>query len=58
MRDDQYYTDYFEWMYDLVCGARYSRETSDEKLLRYLQSVEYRYSIPRASNRAVDGVDL
>ena len=58
MCDDQYYTDYFEWMYDLVCGARYSRETSYKKLLRYLHSVEFRYSIPRDSNRAVDGVDL
>lgn len=49
---------YFEWLYDLVCGRRYSKQISYRKLLMYLHDTEFRYSIPKDANRAADGVDL
>lgn len=51
--------DYFEWLFNLVCGDRYSRDyITYEKLLRYLHDTEFRYSIPKDKNRAGDGIDL
>lgn len=49
---------YFEWLYDLVCGKRYSKQVSYRKLLMCLHDTEFRYSIPKDANRAADGVDL
>lgn len=49
---------YFEWLFNLACGDRYSRNTSYRKLLTYLHSVEFTYIIPMDANRAEDGVDL
>lgn len=50
--------DYFNWMYDLVCGERYPKQISYRKLLMHLHDVEFTYSIPRDANRAHDGIDL
>lgn len=50
--------DYFEWMYDLICGYRYTREHSFRKLLMHLHNVEFTYTIPKDANRARDGIDL
>ena len=50
--------EYFEWMYDLVCGGRYAKENSHKKLLSYLHEVEFIYSMPKDSNRAEDGESL
>lgn len=50
---------YFNWMYKLVCGTGgYSKKPSYRKLLRYLNSIDFQYTIPRDGNRAEDGVDL
>lgn len=49
---------YFEWMYDLICGERYSSEISYRKLLMQLHSTEFRFSIPLDENRAKDGISL
>ena len=49
---------YFDWLYDLVCSKRYSKEISYKKLFRYLHDTEFRYSIPKDDNRASDGVNL
>lgn len=49
---------YFDWLYDLVCEERYSKNISYRKLLGYLHDTEFRYSIPRDENRASDGVNL
>lgn len=49
---------YFEWMEDLVCGKRYSKVVSYDKLLMYLFETDFRYSIPMDENRAKDGLDL
>lgn len=49
--------EYFDWMYNLVCGDRYSG-ASFIKLLRYLHDTEFRYLIPKDQNRAEDGRSL
>lgn len=49
---------YFKWMCGLVCNKRYSKRPSYQKLLRYLHSIDFQYSIPRDDNRAADGEDL
>lgn len=49
---------YFEWMYDLVCGERYSKNISYWKLMNCLHSIEFQYSVPNDKNRAEDGKAL
>lgn len=49
---------YFDWLSNIVCGKRYSKQLSYMKLLEYLHSVDFRYSIPMDQNRAMDGMDL
>ena len=58
MNEDRIENEYFEWMYDLVCGKRYSKSVSYRTLLMYLHSTEFIYSIPKDRNRAVDGIGL
>ena len=50
--------DYFEWMFDLVCEGRYADSVSYRKLLSYLHSVEFTYSMSKDADRAQDGIDL
>ena len=50
--------DYFEWLYDKACGNRYSDQISYRKLLMFLHSKVFRYSIPKDRNRAEDGISL
>lgn len=49
--------EYFEWLYNLVCGQRYSKPIY-RKLLMRLHDTEFRYLIPRDRNRVEDGEDL
>lgn len=49
---------YFEWLYDLVCGDRYSEGYSYGKLLSFLHDIEFKYIIHKDANRAEDGMDL
>lgn len=58
MTRDAISNEYFDWLYDIVCGERYSKQISYKKLLMYLHSIEFRYSIPKDKNRAEDGMDL
>lgn len=55
---DRINDEYFEWMSDIVCGRRYSKEISYRKLLMFLHNTEFRYSIPKDRNRAEDGICL
>lgn len=55
---DELANDYFEWMCDLVCGKRYSKAVSFRKLLSYLHSTTFTYTIPRDANRVEDGLSL
>lgn len=50
--------EYFEWLFDLVCGKRYSKHTSFRKLLIFLHETEFEYFIPNDANRAEDGLSL
>lgn len=50
--------EYFEWMHNIICGKRFSKDNSYEKLLSYLHSVEFTFVIPNDENRAIDGIDL
>lgn len=50
--------EYFKWLFDLVCGKRYSKQVSYKKLLTYLHDTEFIYIIERDRNRAEDGIDL
>lgn len=55
---DYVQNDYFEWMYDLVCGGRHSENISYRKLLTRLHDIVFRYSIPMDANRAENGKHL
>ena len=58
MRKDEILNEYFEWLYNLVCGDRYSNAISYKKLLAYLHRTEFTYLLSKDKNRAADGVDL
>ena len=58
MLKDQIEEAYFEWMYNLACGNRYSKNISHRKLLSFLHEVEFIYLLPMDENRARDGIDL
>lgn len=50
--------EYFDWLYTMVCGNRYSEEISFKKLLTTLHDTEFTYSIQMDSNRAENGKAL
>lgn len=50
--------EYFEWLYDMVCGMNGSEVTSFRRLLARLHSTQFVYILPRDRNRAEDGVNL
>lgn len=52
------FDEYFEWMFNLVCEDRFSKDISYRKLLTYLHEKEFIPSLPRDENRAEDGMDL
>lgn len=52
-------SEYFNWMCQLVCDERrYSRRLSYRKLLSFLNSVDFNYTIDMDGNREEDGIDL
>ena len=58
MTRDDVINEYFEWLYGSVCDKRYLKTISYRKLFALLHRTEFRYSIPRDENRAMDGLDL
>ena len=50
--------EYFDWLYNLVCGERYSSKISYRKLFIFLHKTEFTWTIPMDENRAHDGIDL
>lgn len=50
--------EYFEWLYDYVCGDRYSEKLSYRKLLTLLHEIEFIYLMPNDENRAKNGINL
>lgn len=49
---------YFDWLYDIVSHWDGIRDQSYRKLLYYLYSVDFEYSIPMDANRYDDGIEL
>ena len=58
MIKDDISNDYFEWLFDLVCEGRFSKDISYRKLLMALHNTEFTYCISMDENRAKDGEDL
>ncbi len=58
MTQDELNNGYFEWMYQLVCNERYSKNLSYRKLLKRLHCIDFNYILPMDGNRAEDGIDL
>lgn len=50
--------DYFEWMYDLVCGERYPEDISFRKLLTHLHEIDFVAKLPLDADRGSDGLGL
>lgn len=55
---DELNCEYFDWMYRLVCGEQTLKHVSYRKLLLYLHSRDFAFSIAMDGNRAEDGTDL
>lgn len=51
-------SDYFEWMYDLICGDRFAKSLTYRQLLTFLHDTEFTYFIPYDENRAAEGIAL
>lgn len=49
---------YFNWLSGIVCGERYSRQVSYNKLLMCLHDTEFTYVLPMDQNRADEGIGL
>lgn len=58
MTRDSLRNEYFTWLYDLVCGERFSKNISYRKLLAYLHDTEFIYLIAKDANRAEAGTGL
>lgn len=58
MTQDELNDAYFNWMYQLVYGGRYSKRLSYRKLLYLLHDIEFTYTISMDGNRYEDGIDL
>lgn len=56
--EDRIRADYFEWMYELMCGDRFAESISYRQLFTFLHEVEFTYFIPYDENRALDGISL
>lgn len=58
MLKDSINNEYFDWIYDLVCHDRYSKDISYRKILMLLHNTPFRYIIPMDENRLNDGLNL
>lgn len=58
MTDRHIIDEYFEWLFNLVCGKRYSEQISYRKLLMRLHETEFTFIHPMDRNRAEDGANL
>lgn len=58
MTKNELNSEYFNWMCQLVLDGRYSKRVSYRKLLQFLYSVDFTYTIAMDGNREEDGIDL
>lgn len=56
--EDQIKSDYFEWMYQLMCRGRFAPSITYRKLFTSLHDTEFTYFVPYDENRAGDGIAL
>lgn len=56
--EDKMKTDYFEWMYNLMCEGRFAKTIAYRQLFTFLHDVEFVYFVPHDENRAEDGIAL
>ena len=57
-KEDRVRSEYFEWMYDIMCGDRFAKSITYRQLFTFLHDVEFTYFIPHDENRADDGIAL
>lgn len=58
MNRDKVINDYFEWLVAIVSKNRFDTNVSYRKLLMYLHTIKFRWTIEDDSNRANDGISL
>lgn len=58
MNKDKVINDYFNWLSNIVCRRRFSKDISYRKLLMHLNNKEYWWCLKKDKNRANDGIDL
>lgn len=56
--EDKVRSDYFDWMYDMMCNGRFAETITYRHLFEFLHEVEFQYFIPYDENRADDGISL
>ena len=56
--EDRVRSEYFEWMYDLMCEGRFASTITYRQLFTFLHDVEFTYFVPHDENRAEDGIAL
>ena len=56
--EDRVKSDYFDWIYDLMCHERFAKSITYRKLFAFLHDTEFTYFIPHDENRAADGIAL
>lgn len=56
--EDRVRSDYFEWMYNLMCDGRFAKTITYRQLFNFLHDVEFTYFVPHDENRADDGIAL
>lgn len=58
MTQEELNYEYLDWMYDIVCDDRYTRNLGYRKLFAYLYDTEFTFTMPMDGNRYEDGVNL
>ena len=56
--EDKVKSDYFNWMYDMMCKGRFAKEITYRHLFEFLNDAEFMYFVPHDENRAEDGIAL
>lgn len=56
--EDRIKSDYFEWIYELVCNGRFAKSITYRQLLTFLHDTEFIYFVPYDENRAAEGIAL
>lgn len=58
LEEERVRSEYFEWMYELMCEGRFVRSISYRQLFTFLHDTEFEYFIAYDENRALDGINL